>query len=275
MPKFTLSQYRTGEGAHLARYSHQSLSELTTTFEDLFDGGLLLIAGEELTASDLPSSAKERSPGLFEVPGKEAKSLVHERLADDKLATLIALVPTAPDEQVLGRSVAEALRPWDHERLATRLYAQQGKRYAHRGVHLADDRDRERFITSGLEPVLTAAGHAMPPGDPSLVFDLPAESTFEATFRYRGTDDGFRISRDFGEKGLAREWWIDRGEWKGEERRRPKGDAASLGSKVVQGVATGAILAASVPVAMLVGLSLLTTKLADVSGTNDKAPAGH
>ncbi|MEM7248549.1 MAG: hypothetical protein AAF533_24680 [Acidobacteriota bacterium] len=269
MPKFSLSQARSGEGAFLATFSHLPLSEVTTTHADLFKGNHLLIGGEGLEA-EVPESAKELGTGLYLVSPEHGAALARRRLADENRATLLALVDGEPDPDVLRRAIPETLRPWDHERLNAQLYAQQGRRYVHRGLFFHDDRERERFLAAGFSKVLEEADLDLPPGDLSLVFDLQPEGTFEAVFRHRGRGDDFKLTRDFPEQGLTREWWIDRYEWKGEERRRPKGRGASLAARLVQGVATTAIFVVSLPVAALVGLSLLTSKLDDVSGTGEK-----
>ena len=274
MAKYRVWQLRSGEGAILTRWSHLGLGELPKALPELFEGRVLLVAGEDLPPGG-PAGAESLGEGLWAVKGAEARAFLAESESLSRRGLIWALVDEIPEEDVRTRCIPEALRPWDHERLGAVVYAQSGKRYAHQGVWFQDPEERRRWLEQALRRILEPAGLELPTGDVTLVLEMPSDATFEAELIAKGRGDGFRLQRDFGNQGFEREWWIERGEWKGEERRRPNRKDAPLRQRFVQGLATTGIFLLSLPVSLFVFLVLLTTKMTAVSSTSSKLDEGR
>lgn len=274
MAKYRVWQLRSGEGAILTRWSHLGLGELPQALPELFDGRILLVAGEDLPASG-PEGGEDLGEGLWALRGEAARAFVADSDPLSRRALIWALVDELPEADARTRCIPEALRPWDHERLGAVAYAQCGKRYEHRGLWFQDPEDRRRWHEQAVRRILEPAGLSLPSGDVSLVLEMPGDATFEAELVAKGSGDSFRLRRDFGNQGFEREWWVERGEWKGEQTRRPRRGSAPLRQRAVQAIASTGIFLISLPVSLFVFLVLLTTKLTDVSTTSRKLDEGR
>jgi hypothetical protein len=270
MSKFRVRQLRSGEGAILTDLSNQSLSELPRVLPELLEKRVLIVAGEGLPKAG-PRGAESVAEGAWALRGDDAARFLAEADGRDQRGLIWALCDELPSDDVVGRCLPDPLRPWDNERLDAVAYAQSGKRYAHQGVWFRDEEQRRRWVEAAVARLLDDEGVGLPAGDSTLVLELPTDSTFDAAYTLRGRGDSLRIKRDFGHQGFEREWWIERGEWKGEETRRPKRETAPLAQRLTQGVATAGIFLLSLPVSVFVFFVLLTSKLATDSTSTSRA----
>lgn len=269
MPKFRVRQLRSGEGAILTQLSNLSVSELPMVRPELFENGVLLVAGEGLPAAG-PPGAEGVADGLWVLRGDDASRFVSESHPEGRGRLMWAVLDERPSAERLTRCAPDALRAWDHERLEASVYAQSGEGYAQQGVWFRDEEERRRWLEAAVSRLLDAADRELPTGDATIVLELPTDSTFEATYTLRGKGAAFRIKRDFGNHGFLREWRIERGEWMGEETRRAKRDNAPLAQRITQSLATLGILVLSLPVGLFVACALLTTKLTSGSDSSSK-----
>lgn len=267
MSQVSVHQLRSGEGWLLTDASHADPSLIPEALSDLLIGPLL-VASEEFE-SWTPPGGEQLEAHLHAFSGEDAVRMLREWRRWATPGALFACVPRPPDADARRRHAPDALRPWDAERLGATFYGQLGKRFAAHGLWFALERDRARYLEAAFRRLVEEAGHRMPNGDVGVVFDLPADQAVEAEFRVRGRGESFRVSRRFPELGVRRTWRVRDGEWEGEETRTSGRRRASLGRRLVQGLASGLILVLSLPVFLLVALIALVTKLAG-SGT---APA--
>jgi len=265
MATFRVHQIRSGEGWILSDPSNLGPEALSDDLSDLVVGPLLVASADFDTWT--PPGGEKLGERLYAFRGEAAKTMLRDWKRWSSRRAIFACLPTLPDEDARRRWIADALRPWDAERLKATAYGQLGREWAQRGTWFASERDRSRFIEVAVTRVLSERGNRLPNGDVTIVLEMPADSTFDAQFKVSGNGESLNLRRDFPSQQMSREWSIRKGEWEAVESRSSAGASTSWRVRLTQHLATVAILLMSIPVFLLVVIVALIAKFTGSSTT--------
>lgn len=259
MTTFRVHQIRSGEGWILTEPSNLSAEALADELADLVTGVMLVSSVDFVSGA--PSGGEKVAPGLFAFRGDAAKAMLRDWKRWGGRRAIFAIVPAVPDEDARRKWIADALRPWDAERLKASVYGQLGSEWAQRGLWFAGERERGLFLNAAVRKLLADRGARMPNGDVSIVLELPTDSTFDARFDVSGSGKDVVLRRDFPSRLMSREWSIRSGDWEALERTSASKSGKSFRERAVQALATVGILVVSIPTFLMVLAVALIAKL--------------
>jgi hypothetical protein len=269
MPKLSVSQVRSGEGWILTRLSNVGPEILAGPMADLLTGPLLIAS--EAFETWTPPGGEQLEAHLVAFRGDAAKAMLRDASRWGADRAIIACLPRLPDADARRKWLPDVLRPWDPDRLKATFYGQVGKGHAIRGLWVASDRDRARYVEASIEKILGEAGLKLPAGDATIVLEMPTDSTFEGEYAHSGRGASFSLSRAFPSQMVSRRWTIERGEWRGEQTRIRRASELGLRVRAIRFVATAGIFILSIPVFALVALVALITRFSGTTTSVSKS----
>ena len=259
MATFRVHQIRSGEGWILTEPSNASAEVLASDLADLVKGVMLVSSVDFVNAP--PPGAEKIAPGLFAFRGDAAKAMLRDWQRWGSRRAIFALVPAVPDEDARRKWIADALRPWDAERLKATVYGQLGSEWAQRGLWFAGERERGLFVDAAVRKLLADRGARMPNGDVTIVLELPTDSTFDARFDVSGSGKDVVLRREFPSRLMSREWSIRSNDWEALERKSASKSGKTFRERAVQALATAGIIVVSIPTFVMVLAVAVIAKL--------------
>jgi hypothetical protein len=267
MARHDVRQQRSGEGALLLQVDPLGPEQLPELAPALLEGVLLVWCRESIA---LPNGADEVAPQLWALRGSQILEFFQAAHRWAAHGAIFGLLDEVPDVETRTRCIAHSERPWDHERLGLQVYGQVGRGLACQGIWFADEELRRRWLEMAVAHWIAPSGCELPNGDACLVFGFPFDGTWATRFHSKGKGAEFRLTCSDPARGKSREWRIERNEWKGAEHPLVRSPGHGLWRSFSQYLASALIFLLSLPVAVLLGVVMMSTKMTASSGTSKR-----